>query len=251
MCQVAEDNNFVKIFEPRLQPLLDVHLGSADHFYDYLNHGKNDMVVVYIMLAIGVLILLIACINFINLSTARASKRAVEVGIRKVIGVNRLSLAVQFLGESVLMSITSFLIALAIVQTTLPHLDVILERELEINFSQNPLFILILFISAVIIGILSGMFPAFVLSALGLIGLVSYNNEQRRLEIVVRKVYGGGELKIVGLLSTDLLKWEVLENVFACKFSGWRLSNWDGAGQSTRIGELILLKSFPGYDINT
>jgi putative ABC transport system permease protein len=188
MCQVAEDNNFVEIFEPRLQPLLDVHLGSTDHFYDYFNQGKNDMVVVYIMLAIGVLIVLIACINFINLTTSRASKRAVEVGIRKVIGANRLSLTVQFLGESVLMTVTSFLIALTIVQTTLPHLDVILKKKLEVNFSQNPLLILLLFITAVIIGILSGMFPALVLSSFKPANILKGKFQTGKTGVTLRKI---------------------------------------------------------------
>lgn len=162
---VAEENNFVKIFKPELQPLLDIHLGSGRYLYDLLNRGKNDILIIYIMGAIGLLIILTACINFISLSTSRATKRSVEVGIRKVVGANRKSLAFQFLGESLMMAIIAFLIALIITKITLPYLDDILEKKLELNFLENPLLILLLFAIAALIGLLAGIFPAVVLSS--------------------------------------------------------------------------------------
>jgi len=188
MCRVAEDNNFVEIFEPRLQPLLDIHLGSADHLYDFFNRGKNDVVVVYTMAAIGLMIILIACINFINLSTSRAAKRATEVGIRKVVGANRRNLTSQFLGESILMTTASFFIALLLVKITLPYLDTILEKKLEINFSENPLLILLLLVIAVFIGIIAGIFPALVLSSFKPANILKGKFHTGRAGVVLRKI---------------------------------------------------------------
>ena len=186
--QVAEDNNFPKIFAPQLQPLLDVHLGSAHHVYDYFNRGKNDAAVVYLMGVIGLIILLIACINFINLSTSRAAKRAIQVGIRKVVGANRINLAFQFLGEAMLMTITSFLIALIIVKITLPSLDTILRKELEVNFSENPLLILLLFLIAVFIGFISGLFPSLVLSSFKPVNILKGKFHTGKAGLGLRKI---------------------------------------------------------------
>ncbi len=188
MAQVAVKNNFVEIFEPQLQPLLDVHLGSAYHYYDFFNMGKNDMVVVYIMGVIGFLTLLIACINFINLSTSRAAKRAVEVGIRKAVGAGKMNLTLQFLGESVLVTTASFIIALIIAKLTLPFLDTILKKELEISFSENPLLIFILFGAAVSIGILAGIFPAQVLSSFKPANILKGKFYTGKAGVVLRKI---------------------------------------------------------------
>jgi putative ABC transport system permease protein len=188
MRRVAEDNNFPKIFAHQLQPLLDVHLGSAHHVYDDFNKGKNEASVVYIMGVIGLIILLIACINFINLSTSRAAARAIEVGIRKVVGANRINLAFQFLGEAMLITITSFFIALIIVKITLPSLDTILRKELKINFTENPLLILLLLVIAIFIGFISGIFPALVLSSFKPVNILKGKFHTGKAGIALRKI---------------------------------------------------------------
>lgn len=188
MRQVAEDNNFPKIFTPQLQPLLDVHLGSAYHVYDHFNKGKNDAAVVNIMGVTGLIVLLIACFNFINLSTSRTATRAPEVGIRKVVGARRINLAFQFLGEAMLMTITSFLIALIIVKITLPSLDTILRKKLEINFSENPLLILLLLVIAVFIGFISGIFPSLVLSSFKPVNILKGKFHTGKAGLMLRKI---------------------------------------------------------------
>lgn len=188
MDRVAKKNNFADIFKPKLQPLLNVHLGSANHFYDYFNRGKNDVVVVYIMGVIGLLIVLIACINFINLSTSRAAKRALEVGIRKVLGADRKNVAFQFLGESILVTTASFIVALIVVKPTLPLLETILRKKLEINFSENPLLILIFLLTAVFIGILAGIFPSLVLSAFKPVNILKGKFHTGKIGVVLRKI---------------------------------------------------------------
>lgn len=124
--------------------------------------GKIDQV--KLVAGIGLLILLIACINFINLSTARSQKRAKEVAVRKVVGARRLNLIVQFLTESILLAFISGLSAIALTKLTLPLFNKILDRPLAFSFSDTTIWLsLIGFIF--ITGLLAGLYPAFVLSA--------------------------------------------------------------------------------------
>jgi putative ABC transport system permease protein len=165
MNSIAHTRGFPEMFTVVLQPLLDVHLGSADYFYDMRNFGKKDISVVYTLAAIGLMILIIASINFINLSSARAAKRAREVGMRKVIGSQRKQLIIQFLGESVFMTVAAMVISLIIVEIALPQLENFLDSRLEVNFFNPPLLLPILFGVALLIGVLSGIYPALILSA--------------------------------------------------------------------------------------
>lgn len=155
MVRIARANGFPDNLTVGLQPMLDVHLRSTDYRYDFRNIGKKDITVVYVMSAIGVMILLIASINFINLSSARAAQRAREVGMRKVVGSKRWQLILQFLGESVFITILAMIIAMIILQLTLSHLEDFLEKRLDISFLNNPLLILILFGTAAMVGLLS------------------------------------------------------------------------------------------------
>jgi len=161
----ARKNNFPEIFEARLQPLADVHLGSSDHFYDNLNEGRSDKVVFFTMSFVGILVLLVACINFVNLTTSRASKRAREVGLRKVVGSKRKQLISQFLSESILTTLLAFFSALIIVDVALPRLNVIMKKSLSLSFQSDFILLVFMFAAAVLIGFLSGLYPSFVLSS--------------------------------------------------------------------------------------
>ncbi len=158
-------NKFPEIFEPRLQPLQDIHLGSTDHLYDHLNMGRSDKVIFYTMGFVGILVLLVACINFINLTTSRASQRAIEVGLRKVVGSSKRQIVGQFLGESMLFTTLTFIVALAVVQTTLPSLNTIMHKELSLHIGQNVSLLVVFFVMSILIGFFSGLYPAFVISA--------------------------------------------------------------------------------------
>lgn len=109
-------------------------------------------------------ILLIACINFMNLSTARSEKRAKEVGIRKVVGARKRLLVFQFLGESILLSLLAFIIALFIVQLCLGSFNQLVDKQLFIDYA-NPLLWIFSIFFVLITGILAGSYPAFYLSA--------------------------------------------------------------------------------------
>ena len=116
--------------------------------------------------AISLFILVLACINFINLTTARSNLREKEIGIRKVVGGNRFSLIIQFIGESVLISIPAILTAFILTEALLPLFNSYLPIQLELNFINNWQFILTLIITFLFVGMLASVYPAFYLSAL-------------------------------------------------------------------------------------
>jgi putative ABC transport system permease protein len=137
------------------------------HLYDEFKNGKNvggqiDQVKLFFFLAFCVL--LIASINYMNLSTARSEKRAREVGVRKALGSSRKSLMGQFLLESVLLSFLAMVIAFALIELTLPYFNQLLEINITIN-NQSPLFWAALLALVLITGLLSGCYPALYLSS--------------------------------------------------------------------------------------
>ena len=152
----AAESGFAEVFVPDMQPLLDVHLGSGHLRYDFVNFNKNEKVKVYTFGIIAILVLLIASINFINLSSARASKRAREVGIRKVVGGNRKQLFSQFLGESVLITLIAVIIALIIFEVSLPYLNNFLQKDLQLNLMSNYKYLVSIFLISIIVGLLAG-----------------------------------------------------------------------------------------------
>lgn len=149
------------IWEYTLMPLTDIHLHS-DLTAELSPNG--DITYVYLFSAIALFILSIACINFMNLSTARSANRAKEVGVRKVMGSLRSHLIRQFLLESILLCLTSFLIGVAIAWAILPVFNSLAQKYLVIPFN-DPVFYLIVGSVTVVIGILAGLYPSFFLSA--------------------------------------------------------------------------------------
>ncbi len=122
------------------------------------------MTYVYIFSAIAALILLIACINFMNLSTARATKRAREVGVRKVLGAFRTQLARQFLGESILLSLLALILATTLVEVVLPYFNEFTNKALEFDVLNNPFMLWGLLGITFFVGVVSGLYPALALS---------------------------------------------------------------------------------------
>lgn len=147
----------------QLQPLQSQYLYSNFDFKT--DWGKrSDIKYIRIFTGVGLLLLILACVNFINLSTARSLTRAMEVGVRKVNGSSRRQLVVQFLGESLLISTLAGIAAVAIIQVAQPHLATITGSSFNIHFSGS-LFISIFIAFIIVIGCLAGLYPALVLSA--------------------------------------------------------------------------------------
>jgi len=145
-----------------LQPLLDIHLHS--NLQVEIEPGGNPAYV-YIFSIIAVLILIIACINFMNLATARSVVRAREVGIRKVAGSHRLYLISQFLTESVFLSMISLAIAVILVYLLLPYYNNMIRLDLEFDISKGYYTIPLLILLAILVGLIAGGYPAFVLAS--------------------------------------------------------------------------------------
>ncbi|MCU0382442.1 MAG: ABC transporter permease [Cyclobacteriaceae bacterium] len=145
----------------RLQPLTSIHLHSNRGLEVEANGNLNT---VYTMAAVAFFILIIACINFMNLTTAQSLKRAREVGIRKVVGSRKEQLVLQFLSESVLISLFALVMAALLLALALPFFNEFTGKQININPVQNP-WVVISFLSVtLIVGLLAGTYPAFVLS---------------------------------------------------------------------------------------
>ncbi|GAB3771968.1 ABC transporter permease [Spirosoma horti] len=159
MNQFRKKGNDLGLF---LQPLTDIHLYS-NFGYDLTPAGNIQYV--YLFGAIALFMLIIACINFMNLSTAGASKRAKEVGIRKVLGSVRQSLTSQFLVESLLLTGIALLIAVGIVYASLPAFNALAGKTLALNFLANAWLLPGLLLFGVLVSVLAGSYPAFFLSS--------------------------------------------------------------------------------------
>ena len=156
-----EMGNTGNAFAFSLQPVTDIHLRSDLQAELAPN---SDIQYVYMFSAIAFFILLIACINFMNLATARSAHRAKEVGIRKVLGSEKSQLIRQFLAESVLISFISFVLALAMAIGAIPFFNDLANKNLSVPLS-NPLFYAAMFGGTLMVGLLAGSYPAFFLSA--------------------------------------------------------------------------------------
>jgi len=154
-----------------LQPLTKIHL-SPERQIDLLGHGNAQYVKIFFIVAI--LILLIACINFMNLATARSARRAKEIGLRKVAGAVRGQLIIQFLIESVFISFLSFLLALGIVYFFLPIFNQLADKQLAIDITDTKLSLSLIGI-ALLTGLISGSYPALFLSRLSPIKVLKGN----------------------------------------------------------------------------
>ncbi len=144
-----------------LTPLTDIHLHSS-RIGEFEPNG--NIAYVYIFMAVALFILILACVNFMNLATAKSVDRAKEVGIRKVMGSYRIHLIKQFLTESVLLCLIAFLLALSISSLLIGFFNDLARKELSIPFDQ-PIFLAGICIAALIVGIFSGIYPAFFLSS--------------------------------------------------------------------------------------
>lgn len=146
-----------------LQPFLDMHLNKQLGASNGLADGSNPTYS-YILSGIAIFILLIACINFINLTVARSVKRAKEIGIRKVVGGERKQLVIQFLGESFILSFIAFLLAIGVVQLILPVFNTLANKALSISYLIDVKLISGYILLFLITGLLAGFYPALVLS---------------------------------------------------------------------------------------
>ena len=156
----APPSTFVKL---HLQPVRDIHLRSGDLRNEI--GPTSDERYVFVFGSIALLVLVIACINFMNLATARSAGRAKEVGVRKVMGANRAQLVRQFLGESLLLALVALLVALALVELLLPLFNELSGKSLRTDYTRNPVLLGALAGVTLFVGLVAGSYPALFLSA--------------------------------------------------------------------------------------
>jgi len=143
------------------QPLSEIHYD--ERFGNYRNHTFSKSLITTLSL-IGIFLLVIACVNFMNLATAQAVNRSKEVGIRKVLGSNRRKLAFQFLSETTIIAMISIVAAVGIASLVLPFLNKLLQVNIAMNFVTDPSIIIFLIITVVSVTALSGLYPSVILS---------------------------------------------------------------------------------------
>lgn len=161
----AKIEGFIKQREPNTNLTIFAKPYSEDYLYGKYENGRmvgGRITYVRLFSAIAIFILVIACINFMNLATAKASRRVKEIGIKKAIGAARKTLVVQYLGESLLMAFLSLFLALLIIDIILPQFNLVTGKRLSISFDGN--LFLVLFGIVVLTGLVSGSYPALYLS---------------------------------------------------------------------------------------
>ncbi|PWK77367.1 putative ABC transport system permease protein [Mucilaginibacter oryzae] len=173
---VAQAGKAVNTFLFYLQPLSEIHLHSATK---YELEANGDIHYVYIFAALAAFILVLAGINFTNLSTASSAKRSKEVGIRKVLGSEKSGLVSQFLTESVMLTVFALLLALGLVYLLLPMFNNLAGKHIEPAFFLSPKAIAIELFTAFVVGILAGIYPAFFLSSFQIISVLKGNSSTK------------------------------------------------------------------------
>ncbi len=166
------------------QRLTDIHLRSKG--VRHLSGQANDIRYIYLFSIIAITILFMACINYLNLSTARSVQRGREVGIRKVAGAKRFQLIRQFLGESLLLTTLSLILAIGMVYLLLPLFNNLVDSEGTIGLSNDLKFLFILIASVLFVGLLSGSYPAFFMSNFRLSAILKGSSLTNKKSVILR-----------------------------------------------------------------
>lgn len=168
-----------------LQALTDIHLESR---LDYEIEQNNNRSYIIILSSIAIFLLLIASINFMNLSTATSGTRAREIGIKKAIGVSKLRLIIQFIGESLILTYASMILAIIIVELTIPFFNTFTAKDFDLGILLAPRHVLYLILLGLVLGIFSGIYPAFYLSAFKPLNVLNGKHGLMRGSGIARKV---------------------------------------------------------------
>ena len=195
-----------------LQKMTDIHLHSNLRGEIQAN---SDIRYIYISVAIALFIILIACINYMNLATARSVKRAMEIGVRKTLGAPRKSLMYQFLSESVLVAFIALILAFILAQISLPAFNAFMEKSLTINSWENMDLFGWFFAITLLVGIIAGSYPAFYLSSFKAIKVFQENFRQGTSGVLRKAlVVFQFAISIVLILATIVVynQWNFLQN---------------------------------------
>lgn len=175
-------------FSVTLQPITDSHLASSGILYDIFNFNKGDTGYVSTLTIVGFFVVLIAAFNFMNLSTARSANRAKEVGMRKVLGAMRGQLRMQFLLESLMVSFIALLLALGLLFIVGNYVTLDLAMNPAMYLLSQPKLLAVIVSGALVIGLLAGIYPAFLLSNFGILKVLKGNFKTGKTGVMLRKV---------------------------------------------------------------
>lgn len=168
-------NEYYKLF---LQPLNEVHLASTDIEHDYNNYRKFNGKYLDIFSIVGIFILLIASVNFMNLTTARASHRGKEIGVRKTVGAKKVQLFSQFIFESVLLASVALVLAVLLNVALLPLLNTLIGRQLSLlTIFQHSEQVVFVILGTLALGLLAGIYPSFYMTSFSLSRIIKGGNE--------------------------------------------------------------------------
>ena len=196
--------NNAEFVEFQIQPLSDIHLFSKHTMWGQ-NWKKSDILLVKAFILIGIFVMIISTINYINLSTAAVSKRFKEFGLRKIVGSSKINLIIQFLFESFVLLFISFWLSLLIIELLKPVLIEIhlIEQSLNLYQSIEFLFLMILFIF--ILSIVAGIYPAIILSSVKPVDLFKKNLSNIKNSFSIRKILVITQLSITTILTITVL----------------------------------------------
>jgi len=199
----VHDKGFAAIWEPRLLPLKDVHLKSTNLHFNVLNFLRSDSKKVLIQGFIGLLVLLIASFNYINMTSARAVRRAKETGIKKAVGAHKLNLITQYLSESVIMTLISTILAFALLELAYPLMDI--NPNIKAFVYTKPFFYITVVIFSVFMGVFSGIYPAIVITRYKTIDVLRNDLKSGRSGLLIRRILVVSQFTIAIGLMTSLL----------------------------------------------
>jgi putative ABC transport system permease protein len=190
-----------------IQPLNEVHYDATISNGSGMREASNKLYSI-LLGGIAFVILMLACINFTNLSVARALPRAKEIGVRKVVGATRKQLVAQFLSEALFVSIIAFVLGLIIAQLVLPVFETVAEKEFSVSIVENPLYIIIAFIVVIIAAFIAGIYPALMISKFntvsalkGAVGTVGGKNWVQKILVILQFTIAG--FLIIGVLTMN------------------------------------------------
>ncbi|RNL90636.1 FtsX-like permease family protein [Sinomicrobium pectinilyticum] len=171
--------------ELALQPLADIHFHSKDIEGD--SGKKGSLTTIYVFSIVAFFVLFIACVNYMNLTTARYANRAKEIAVRKVVGASRQNLTRQFLTEAFLTTVIAIIFALIITKITLPWFNSFTEKQLALGIATDYRILLGIGLITIVVGLLSGLYPALVQAALKPLSLMKHKDQMNKGKVSLRR----------------------------------------------------------------
>jgi putative ABC transport system permease protein len=194
-----------KGLEIYMQPLKDIHLYSGEILYQ-VNHNMGNIDTVRLFSLIAFFVIFLACINFVNLTTARSTIRAREVGIRKLLGSYHSHLIYQFIGESIVISFVALLLSLPLVEAFLPTFNSMMRGRIIVSYDNQLPFLLGLCAVALVVGLVAGIYPAFYLSSFRSADLLKGRFGSSKRGILLRKILTTLQFAIaIGLVTATII----------------------------------------------